>query len=296
VDREALEQLGTLGYEQGLAAEALRGTDNNLQVRGWNPRQGRPCFVWAGRAACLGCCAAHVGCWPRGAPHPRCSAPFMPSRPLRSPPPQSALDVLSDPVRAGALQLAMVARQIKEAEEGPQGVSSRDVARLREMGFAERPARVALKEARGSFEEAVEALMAQGEVARAGAGGGGEGRGGGDGEGGSGGAEAGGAAAAGGDAGLAEGTGGRRRRGRRLRRPRRLRGGARSSPSVSGSSSSGSEGPMDSEEERMQEDIIAAARGGGDDPMAAYDLDLEAEGDAIERYLGLLQQPQGTPA
>jgi hypothetical protein len=34
VDREALEQLGTLGYERGLAAEALRGADNSLQARG----------------------------------------------------------------------------------------------------------------------------------------------------------------------------------------------------------------------------------------------------------------------
>ena len=32
----------------------------------------------------------------------------------------------------------------------------------------------------------------------------------------------------------------------------------------------------------------AAARGGGDDPMAAYALDREEEGEAIEMYLGML--------
>jgi hypothetical protein len=200
--------------------------------------------------------------------------------------------VLTNPVRAGALQLAMVAKQIKEAEEGPQDVPRKRVARLVEMGFGERAARVALKDAGGRFRPALEALMAQGDAARTAGGGGG---GGGD-------EDGAGPSGAGGEAAAAPARGGGRRR-RRRARPRRRRasaaGGSGSdsewtsasgpgSGSGSGSGSGGSD-PADSEEEAMEAAIVDAARGGGDDPMAAYDLDLAAEEAAIQRYLALLQ-------
>ncbi|GBF88993.1 hypothetical protein Rsub_01492 [Raphidocelis subcapitata] len=210
VDREGLARLEGLGFERGLAAEALRANENDLQA---------------------------------------------------------ALDVVADPVRAGALQLAIVARQIKEADEGPQDVKPRHVARLVEMGFGEREARVALKAADGSFRDALEALTGGG--------------GGGGGDGGGGGADG-------------EGPGGgaaprRRGAGRRRRRPRRARAEGRQSPGASDSSaSSGSGAASDSEEERLESSLVAAARGAGNDPMAAYDVDLSAEGEAIEEYARLL--------
>ena len=157
---------------------------------------------------------------------------------------QAALDVLTDPVRRGALQLAAVARQIKEQEQGPQDVDAGKVARLLEMGFGERDARLALKAAGGSFRRAVARLTGGGDE-------------GGDGEGGEGGER-----------------GGRGGRGRG--------GGAHGSGSSSGADSTDSEGA------RLEAALVSAARGGGDDPMAAYDLDLRPEAEALARYAELI--------
>ncbi|KAI8468889.1 MAG: hypothetical protein J3K34DRAFT_522552 [Monoraphidium minutum] len=122
VDRVPLEQLVGLGYERGLAAEALRAAENDLQA---------------------------------------------------------ALDTLGDAVKSGALQLAVLAQQIKEEQEGPQqDVKAKHVRRLVEMGFPEKAARLALRESGGSFEDAVEQLAAAlggGDAAMADAAGGGAG-------------------------------------------------------------------------------------------------------------------------
>jgi hypothetical protein len=153
VDREGLEQLATLGYARGLAAEALRAAENDLQVGGAR-------VVWARVfMGLMGTSSVSMLLRPPSIHHNRADH--------RTTQPQPALDALTDPVRSGALQLALVARQIKEAEEGPQDVSRRGVRRLVEMGFAEKAARVALKEAGGEFEAAVETLMGQGEAAQA---------------------------------------------------------------------------------------------------------------------------------
>jgi hypothetical protein len=109
VDREALARLEGLGFERGLAAEALRANENDLQASRFRGGGGRAGAFWGGRDAV------------RRMAHGRATRRRNGLRPApKNPAKQGALDVVADPVRAGALQLAIVARQIREAEEGPQ--------------------------------------------------------------------------------------------------------------------------------------------------------------------------------
>ncbi|WIA39072.1 hypothetical protein OEZ86_005216 [Tetradesmus obliquus] len=252
VDQQPLQQLLQLGYEKGLAAEALRAADNDGQA---------------------------------------------------------ALDVLGDPVRRGALQLALIAQQMLEEEQGPQSVKASRVRRLTAMGFKEKAARIALKAAGNSIEGALEQLQAMGEDAR-------------DPEAAVARGEA--AAAAGGDAGAgpsqqqaagddaaeamqedqpdaaaaaaqaAQGVeaagvpaqeeaapeGGRRRRRRSDRRD-------------SSSSSSGEEG-VDCEMEGELVNAVRGKQGKGEDPLSAYDMDVSEDGEAIQLYLSLLASANGS--
>ncbi|KIZ05684.1 NEDD8 ultimate buster 1 [Monoraphidium neglectum] len=178
-----------------------------------------------------------------------------------------------DRVKAGALQLAILARQIQEAEQGPQDVQRKHVRRLVEMGFGERDARVALKAAGGSFRRAVERLAGRGDrdEEMAGAGGG-----------------AGDSARRGGGCSSRRGASGANGAGHR-----RGGGNGGGGSDVSGSSSGESSAEADSEEERLERSLVDSVRGrgGGDDPTAAYDVDLEEEAEAIRRYTALLQHP-----
>uniref|UniRef100_A0A383VMY7 UBA domain-containing protein n=1 Tax=Tetradesmus obliquus TaxID=3088 RepID=A0A383VMY7_TETOB len=251
VDQQPLQQLLQLGYEKGLAAEALRAADNDGQA---------------------------------------------------------ALDVLGDPVRRGALQLALIAQQMLEEEQGPQSVKASRVRRLTAMGFKEKAARIALKAAVNSIEGALEQLQAMGDDARdlaaaaAAA------------------AVGGAAAAAGGDAGAgpsqqqaagdgaaeamqedqpdaaaaaaqaaqdpagvareAAAPGGGRRRRRRSRR-------------WDSSSSSDEEG-VDQEMEGELVNAVRGKQGKGEDPLSAYDMDVSEDGEAIQLYLSMLASANGS--
>jgi hypothetical protein len=44
----------------------------------------------------------------------------------------------------------------------------------------------------------------------------------------------------------------------------------------------------------MEAEVVASVKQSRDDPLAAYDVDVEEDGQAIAQYLGLLQGPVGT--
>lgn len=201
----------------------------------------------------------------------------------------AALDALTNQRQRGALQLALATQQALEDEFGPQWVKSRHVSRLQEMGFKEKAVRQALAAAGDKLEAALERLEAMGDDARAvkvprvdagaagssGVAAAAAGAAGADPS--TAGAAAAAAAGAGDDAMQADAAGD-------------VDDGAGAAAATAAAAADGGAAPSSSSDDEMAAEVLRTVAGKGkDDPLAAYDINVEEDGEAIQTYLSMLE-------
>jgi len=173
----------------------------------------------------------------------------------------------------------MVAKQMMENERGPQDVDKDLVTQLMAAGFKEKAVRLALKAARDDPDAAMATLLEQGESV--------------------------------GDMAPLEEAGGEAGASTSSSRPakKKSRSGSGEPPAdsmdIDGKGAAGAEregrggageaGPSEppppkktESDEEMENELAASIGRTGEDPMAAYDVAVEEEGDAIQLYMALL--------